>query len=441
VPLSAARSATGESRTAAGSPAAESPAGAVPRPGLGAAFWRLWAATGVSSLGDGAVLVGFPLLAYGRTHTAVLIAGVVVAGRLPAVLLSLPAGALADRWSRRRLAVGVELVRLVLLAAFGVTVVAGADSLGLIYATVFAVGACETLFVCTTSAVLPAVVPVDRLVEANGYLLLADLTGEEVAGQGLGGLAYAAARALPFVADAVSFLASAVLLNRALPPDDPPRPPATLRADLVAGLRWFAGHRAVRLLAVLLGSFAFCQYLVAGVLVVYARRTLGLGGSGYGLFLAVAAAGDVVGALAARRVHARLGPGPSIAAAGAVAGGAYLLLAAVPDVAVAATAVALQWAAVAVGNVAAVSLRQRLVPAALLGRVTSAFRALVYAGMPVGALAGGVVASTAGLRSTFLLAGGLQVVAVATLGVALARRLRHPADPEPTAGTSAAGTP
>src|SRR4051794_3052808 len=78
---------------------------------LGPRFWKLWGASTTSGLGDGLVLVGFPLLAATITWSPQLIAGIMVAERIPWLLLSLPAGALADRMDRRRLLAVVESAR------------------------------------------------------------------------------------------------------------------------------------------------------------------------------------------------------------------------------------------------------------------------------------------------------------------------------------------
>src|SRR3954452_11193368 len=75
---------------------------------LGTSYWQLWTATVISALGDGVALVAFPLLAAGLTRRPLLIAGVAMAQRLPWLLLSLPAGALADRVDRRRLMSGID---------------------------------------------------------------------------------------------------------------------------------------------------------------------------------------------------------------------------------------------------------------------------------------------------------------------------------------------
>lgn len=391
---------------------------------LTAPFWRLWAATGVSSLGDGLVIVAFPLLALTLTTDPLMIAGVAIAGRLPALLCAVPAGALADRMDRRRLVIAVNAVRTATLAAFAGVVLGGADSLPLLYATIFVLGAAEMAFDAATQACLPAMVARDDLALANGYLASAEVSGEQFVGPALGGLSYAAAAAVPFAADAASFAASALLLRTALPAGRLRKVHPPLLADMVAGLRWFLSQRLLRLLAVVVASLAFCQAMVLSELVLYGTHHLHLSRVGYGVFFALAASGNVLGAVFAGRVLARLGTARGVVGAAVVSGAAYLILSVTTSVISATAALFLEAVAVAVGNVTTRSLRQRVIPGELLGRVGAAFRMLLYGFIPLGALAGGLVASHADVEDAFAVAGAAQLLVVALVAPALVRRIK-----------------
>ncbi len=381
------------------------------------------AATATSSLGDGLVHVAFPLLAVTLTRSPLLVAGVAAAGRLPWLLVSLPAGALADRTDRRRLVGIVEGVRALVLALVGLVIVTGHATLVLLYVAAFTVGVLETAFAAATRAIVPSLVDDSELPRANGYLLAAETGGEQFAGPALGGVLFAWAPALPFLGDAVSFAGSAALLTNAMPRTGAvPRVSRTgLLADVRAGLRWFRTQPVLRLLALIVTTFAFCQSIVLSVLVLYGTNVLGLTKSEYGLFLAVAAVGDVLGSVVAHRVHARLGAAHTIAATGVAAAVGYLVLAATSTTAIAVVGGAMEAFAVALGNVATVSLRQVLIPSELFGRVNNAFRMCVYGVVPLGALIGGLLTAQLGIRSTFVLAGLVQL----SLTLVLARRLRR----------------
>ena len=398
---------------------------------LGAAYGWLLCATGTSGLGNGLVLVAFPLLAVTLTRQPVEVAGVAVAGRLPWLVISLPAGALADRVDRRRLVVAVEAARAVALAVFGLVVLAGQTSLAVLYLAAFSVGAFETAFSAATSASLPALVRADDLPKANGYLFAAETAGGQFAGPALGGLIFAWARALPFLGDAVSFAGSAAMLIPALRPVHKLQRTSglTLIGDLRVGLRWFRQHTLLRRLAAIVATFAFCQSAVLSVLVLYGLRVLHLTPAGYGVFLAVGAIGDVAGSLLARRAHAYLGPARAIVVAGTVAATGYLTLAATSDTGVALFGYALEATAVALGNVATVSLRQRLIPTELFGRVNNAFRTCVYGAIPVGALVGGFLTATVGLHAAFASAGLVQLLLIAVMARRLTPEIARMAPP------------
>lgn len=392
---------------------------------LGPRFWRLLTATGVSSLGDGMVLVAFPLLALAFTHNALLIAGVLVAGRFPALVVALPAGALADRVNRRQMVVAIEVLRFLAVSGFVAAVVTGADGLPAIYTTVFVLGTLDFVFEVTSAACLPTMVAKDQLVTANARMETVDVTAEEMVGKAIGGAAFAVANALPFVVDAVSFAVSARLLRRAIPDNPPMRSGTTLRADLRSGMEWFLRTPLLRLLAGLIASFAFCQALVLGVLVLYATEDLHLTRSGYGLLLGVAAIGNFVGAVGASRIHTRLRSAWSIVIAGGGAAMAYPIMAVTRSPFLAAGALALETGGVMLGGVAARSLRQAVVPGQLQGRVASAYMMMILAALTLGGLAGGLLTAQFGLRPTFVLAGCLQVVVVAVAGPRFIAQVRH----------------
>jgi MFS family permease len=366
------------------------------------------------------------------TKSPVLVAGVTVAGQLPWLVFSLPAGAIADRVDRRRLVVQLELVRAAALGAFAVAVITDHRSLVALYATAFVIGACETAFWAATSACLPTIVGTETLPRANGYLLAAETSGEQFAGPALGGVVYNWQASAPFIGDALSFVASAILLIRVIPSSAGHRGDGSLLADVRFGLRWFAGNRLLRLLAAIIASFAFCQGIVLAVLVLYGLRILHLDKPGYGLFLAVGAVGNVVGGLLAGRIHARLGARWSIMAAGLVAAAGYVVLSRTSSVVVAAAGVAVQALAVSVGNVATLSLRQTVIPSELLGRVNNVFRMCVWGMLPLGGLVGGVLVSQFGLHTTFLIAGLVQVAVL----ILVSRRFKARMAAEPALQSS-----
>ena len=394
------------------------------RPPLGRPFWLLWAASIVSGIGDGLVFIGYSLLAERLTDNALLIAGVVVADRVPAFLFGLHAGALVDRHDRRRLLQGVELFRMLVLGVFAMLVLAGHAGLPLLYAAIFLASTAQTAFTPAVHAVVPSLVPSDELARSNGLLYAAETSTTQMIGPALGGIVFAAAVAAPFVVNSVSFALSAILLTIGLPLTRrvtlPPRT-SSISADVRSGLRYFRRHPVLRTLAAVIATLAFFQSMVFAPLVLFALRTLGLSGAAFGVMFGVAAIGDVVGGLLAGRVDERFGPARILRSAGIAAALAYLTLSLAPNAVVAALALFVEAMAVAFGNVSSLALRQRIIPNEMLGRVSNIFRFAIFAALPLGALAGGAIGNQWGFRAPFVVAALGQAIVILALGPRLHR--------------------
>jgi MFS family permease len=392
--------------------------------GLGGPYRRLWTASAVSSLGDGMYLAALPLLATTLTRDPLAVSVVTFAGWLPWLLFALPAGALVDRLDRRRVMWTVDAGRALVVGALTAAVLAGWASIPLLAVAGFLVGAGQTLFENAAQAMVVSVVGRDprRLERANGQLVASLTVGQQLAGPPLGSAAFAAATWLPFLADAASFGASAALVAtirgrfRAEPAGTGPAVRRSMRAEIAEGLRFLLGHRLLRT-AVLLVSASNLAFMAGeAVLVLFATEELGLGSRGYGLLLAVGAVGGLPGSLLAARVGGRVPPGQLIV--GGVLAGAVVMawFGLATDPWVAGVAYAVTGAVWGVWNVTLLSLRQAIVPDRLMGRVVGAIRLVGFGTIPLGALLGGVVARTFGLRAPFLL--GAAVLAVAALATA-----------------------
>ena len=373
---------------------------------LGRHYWHMWWANAISSTGDGAFVAALPLLAVTITRDPRLVSVVTAAFYLPWLLLSLPAGAIVDRYDRATLMWSSQAVQAAIVAAVTVGVVFHQANIAVLALAGFGLGCAEVIFSNAAQAVLPALVPPELLAKANGSQQISLTIGESFLGPPVGSLVFAAAAALPFGLDAASFAASAGLVARL--PRIPQEPQQTkIRAQIAEGLRWLARHRLLRVVAVLLGVYNFANQMGQAVLVLLATQTLHVGVRGYGFLLAAVAVGSVAGGLVCPWLTGRLGMLPSLIIGGAIDAAVFVGLGLAPDPAVAAVMLAGQGFGVTMWNVVTVSLRQQIVPAALLGRVNSVYRMLGWGLMPLGALAGGFVAHAAGLRAPYIVAGVL----------------------------------
>jgi MFS family permease len=374
---------------------------------LGRDYWRLWWANAISSTGDGAFVAALPLLAVTITRDPRLVSVVTAATYLPWLLLSLPAGAVVDRYDRATLMWRAQTVQAAVVTIIAILIVMHQADIEVLAAGGLLLGSAEVIFSNAAQAVLPALVPAELLPKANGSQQVSLTVGESFLGPPAGSLLFAAAAVLPFGLDAASFAGSAALLAR-LPrtghaPKDAKHP--RIRAQIAEGLRWLARHRLLRVVAVLLGIYNFANQMGQAVLVLLATQTLHVSTRGYGLLLAASAVGSVVGGLVNPILTRRMGMLPSLVLPALVDAAAFVGIGLAPGPLVVAALLAAQGFSVAMWNVVTVSLRQRVVPAHLLGRVNSVYRMLGWGLMPLGALAGGFVAHAAGLRAPYIVAG------------------------------------
>ncbi|HEX2056939.1 MAG TPA: MFS transporter [Actinomycetota bacterium] len=378
-----------------------------PRPRLGIDFARVWGAAAVSNVGDGVRITALPLLAAAVTRDPVAISGILLAGHLPWLLLSLPAGAIVDRLDRRSLVTTVSTLRAIVMAMLCGLVFFGEAGLPVLYAVAFLQGVGEVFSDNAVFALVPGVVPRQRLEDANGRLDAVMVITNQFAGPALGGLLFAHAAGLPFLVDAGSFLLAAVLVAGIRRRPEPPAPPAekrSIRSDIWEGVRWLRARPSLRNLSYIAALTNVALNATFAIFVLFALEELDLSAAGFGVLLSIEAIGALGGSLLASRIRKQVGIPVALAAALGLAGLANLAIAAttvVPLVAVMMIAVAF---AGGVWNVVTNSLRQAVTPDRLLGRVQSAHRLLSWGAVPFGTLLGGVAGSALGLRAPFAIA-------------------------------------
>ena len=376
---------------------------------LGASFWRLWSASTLSNLADGVIKVALPLVAVTLTESPAVVAGIAVAVTLPWLLFALPAGALADRVDRRTAMLVSNVARASALVVLIATVLLGYESIWALYAVALFLGSAETVYDTCAQSILPQVVPRERLSAANGRLQAAELTANEFIGPPLGGLLVATGIAVALATPAALWAVAVCVLL--LVPGQfriVRSKRTTIRADIAGGLRFLWRHRLLRTLAVVTAMYNFATNATFAVFVVYAvgpQSTLELNEAGYGLLFGAIAAGSLIGALVADRVERRLGPARTMVVS--LLGGVLTVSspALTTEPLLIAAAFFTGGAISSLWNVVAVSLRQRITPDRILGRVNSGYRLVAWGSRPLGAAAGGLIGETLGLRAVFICAG------------------------------------
>jgi hypothetical protein len=373
------------------------------------AFWLYWASTTTSYLGDGIRFVALPLLAATLTSSPAQVASVALAAGLPWPVFGLAAGVVVDRLDKNQLLLSTQAMRAALgfVTAFGVAT--GHVSLVLLAVFAFTLSIGEVFYDIALHSYLPALVPEAMLQRANSRLITAETVVFEFAGPAAGGFLFARITSLPFFADAATFGFSAgilwVLGCRARPSAPPgPAPPDpigrnSVRAELGDGLRWFWSHTLVRSLTFVAAANNLGLGGLYAVLVLFVKNSTGRGAGAYGFLIALGAIGSVAGGLAVSRLT---GPGPRRAITIGTAPVIGLLLFAIAGSAnYLATALCLIVSGLVVTqqNIVAISLRQALIPATLIGRVTSVHRVICWGVLPLGALLSGLAGQVLGVRA------------------------------------------
>jgi predicted MFS family arabinose efflux permease len=286
----------------------------------------------------------------------------------------------------------------------------------------FLVGIGETLADTASGAFLPAIVAPDRLATANARLMATFTIANQFVAKPLGAWLFVIAAAVPFGVNALTFAVAAALVATIRPiPAPPPAPRRSLRVEIADGVRWLWGHRLLRTLAVAMGlaNVAFCAAFAT--LVLYARQRLGLSDVGYGFLLTTFAVGGLLGTVLAPRLQRVFGASALLRAGLVVEVVTHTTLAVTTTPLVAAAILIVFGVHTMVWGVIVITLRQRVVPHNLLGRVGSVYSLLDLGGAALGSLLGGVLARAWGLTTPFWIAATVMTL----IAVAAWRPLRQ----------------
>jgi len=393
---------------------------------LGARFAKLWAASTTSALGSGLALIAAPLYVASRTSSPLIVSGATGVAWLPWLLFALPGGVLVDRVDRRRLMVGIDWTRVAAMAVLATAIATGHGSIALLYAVLFVINTGEIVFRSASQAMIPAVVPRARLERANGWLTGGTTLTQGMLAGPLAGFLFAVAVWIPFFVNAGTYLASAVLIGlvagtyrSSLRPAAATSSPSaasaagaagaagavrglrSVRADIAEGFGWLMGQRLLRTMSILIGLLNVTLTAATAVLVLLARERLGLGSVGYGLLFTCIAAGGILGAVIGDRLIGWVTATWTIRIGLLVEAGTHLVLATSRDAYLVGFILFAFGVHSSLWTIVGSSLRQRLTPPEMLGRVGSTGLFIAAGGNCVGAVLGGVIASNFGLTAPY----------------------------------------
>lgn len=263
-------------------------------------FLLVLTALGLSSLGDGVRTAALPLLVVSMTDNPIAVTGVVVANRIPWLLVALASGVIADRYDRRALMAAVDTMRMVAAGALALFVLTGLHELWLVYLVALVLGVGETLFDTAAIAVLPEIVPKTHLGRANGRLFSTNLISGSFVGPALGGVLFGIGHASPFAVDAVTFLLAAGLVTASRRRSGPAAPATadhrvegrrSFLTEVGEGLAWIGGRPLMRTFYAIIAVVNFTQGAAQAVLVILVVHELALPTAAFGALLTVSGVG------------------------------------------------------------------------------------------------------------------------------------------------------
>ena len=379
-------------------------------------LWRnwdyllLWSGQAISSIGSQLSQFALPLFVLALTGSPVW-AGVAGGLRtMPYLFLSLPAGALADRWNRKWIMLVCDSVRAICLASIPIAAFIGSLSMLQLCLVSLLEGTCFVFFNVAEVACLPRVLAKEQLTAAASLHETTDNISYTL-GPFLGGILFGIGRSLPFLFDAVSYSISVVSLFFIKKDFQEQRtePRRKVWAEIHEGLLWLWRHPVLRFVAFLSFMGMFMDFGTVLLVIVIATK-LHAEASAIGLIYAIAGVGGIVGALLAS-------PMQKYFRFGQLMSGTYWLWSLLiplylfaSNTLVLGLITALTFTLGSVYTVAQFSFRLSLIPDALQGRVTSVFRLVAFLGPPLGSMITGTMLQTLGIAPTVLIDTTLLVI-------------------------------
>ena len=411
-------------------------------------FLKLWASLTVTHFGGQITFLALPLTAALLLQATPFEVGVLTAmGALPYPLFGLFAGVLIDRTRKLPVIIWSDIGRGMALLSVPIAAWLGVLTMPLLYAVAFLIGTGTVIGWPAYQVFMTERVGRHNLVEANAKIGVSD-SAAQLMGPGLAGaLIQWLTAPVAILMDALSFIASAVML-RGIQPAATDAPKASRQSVALAireGLVAIWRNPTLRALAWSLALWQVFRHIYVAVVILFATRDLGFSAGHVGALFMMAGVGSLAAAAAVRPLNARFGFGPTMLWALGGTGVAWLVMGG--------SAGGLLWGSLIFGLglflldftamtffINYLTLRQTVTPDQLLGRVTATMICLTVAGAPLGGIAGGAIAEAWGLRATILLAGAgaLAMIPLVIWSSPLAELRKLPAPQEPTVPDSVA---
>jgi MFS family permease len=369
---------------------------------LGKDFGWLLASSWTSNLGDGIALSAAPLLIASMTSSPILVASGAMMQFLPWLLFGLLAGSVADHHDRRRLVMLADGLRAVIVLALVVFLLTGTATVWIVLATAFLYGTAEVFADSAGSTLLPMLVRPADLGIGNARMQAGYLVGNQLAGPPLGAFLFAIGSAWPFLVQILCVTLAVILISRISRtpiPEREPAPPGTKPHPIREGLRWLRANPPVRTLVLIIFVFNVTWAAPWSVLVLYATEHLGMGAVGYGALMSATALGGLIAIFSFGWLERHISFATLMRVCLSLEVVMHLSFALTTS-AVVAFFIMFGFGAYAfVWGTISTTVRQRLVPMELQGRIASVNMVGVFGGLVIGQFLGGVIAQTWGLTA------------------------------------------
>lgn len=375
---------------------------------------------GISALGDAVSFTALPLLVLLLTGSGLQMGIVGALQMLPDLLVGLPAGALADRWDRRRMMLLADLGRAVLTALIPISFALGMPTMTVILLVTFPISALRVLFMAAYTGAVPNLVGRDDLGRANSYFEAVFSFGFILGPAVAGILAATIGPAATLGLDAVSFLVSGLsltLLRRSLRAEDTGPRDTHLLAEIWEGIRFVATHPVLRAVIAYWSAISIGTAALIPALTYYITVDRGYSATVFGFTISAYGIGSLLGALLSSRLG-RQRIGLRMVAGYLVTASIYIALALTDVVAAFLLAAFLAGITNAVVLIAYITLRAGVTPDALMGRVGSTARTVSLGIQPLGMLAGGALIELANGGTTLIAMGVVGIVTSVVFGLA-----------------------
>ena len=379
---------------------------------LGPAFNRLFSASVISNLSDGLLAVAAPLLAISLTKDPILISMLSAFVMLPWLLFAIPIGLIVDRSNKRLLITFTNSIRFITAGLVALAISTDTITIYWLLLATFLIGTCEVATDTAAQSLIPVILEKKNFEKANSRMNIAETVIQNFIGAPLSGFLYATSIVLPFILNSLGFLVAAIfvlmipahLISKGSSPENEAAEKKSFISEIKFGLNYLWNDRPLRRLVATTTALGFFYSVTTSTLILFITETLEVQAKYFGLLMAVAGSGGVLGGILTPALSKKFGRGTILAVAIFISSVTVLFQGFSPNVWVFGVIGFVSSFSITNWNILLMSCYQVLIPAELYGRIHGARRTFVWGVMPIGALLGGVIAQS-GLRLPLIIGG------------------------------------